>query len=191
MPSGIDPAEARFLAELTCDSNAALAAEMPAVYEALRRLAAGYLRGERSDHTLQATALVHEAYLRLLEQHQINPANREQLLGLAARMMRRILTNHAVARSAAKRGGPDVVRLSLDDALDFYEQRDVGVIAVDGALKELAVLDPQQAKIVEMRFFGGLTIEQIAKVLGIAEAKVKREWATAKLWLKAHLSDVS
>ena len=186
-PSGIDSTEERFLAELTA-GNDALAAGMPAVYEELRQLAAHYLRDERSSHTLQPTALVHEAYLRLLDQHQIDASNREQLLGLAARMMRRILTNHAIARTAEKRGGPDAVRLTLDDALEFYEQRNVGVIAVDGALKELAVLDPQQAEIVELRFFGGHTTEQIAKVLKISEAKVKREWATAKLWLKVNLS---
>ncbi|MDQ6860476.1 MAG: ECF-type sigma factor [Verrucomicrobiota bacterium] len=189
--SGIDPTEARFLAGLNGGGGDALAAGMPAVYEELRQLAAHYLRDERSSHTLQPTALVHEAYLRLLDQHQIDATNREQLLGLAARMMRRILTNHAIARTAEKRGGRDAVRLSLDDALEFYEHRDVGVIAVDGALKELALLDAQQAEIVELRFFGGLTVEQIAKVLVISEAKVKREWATAKLWLKVHLSDAS
>ena len=190
-PDEIHQDDEAFLAQLASPADGALAAGMPAVYEELRNLAERYLRDERSDHTLQPTALVHEAYLRLLDQHRVDPSNREQLFGLAAQMMRRILTNHAVARAAAKRGGPNAIRLTLDDALDFCEQRHVGVIAVDAALEELAVLDPQQAKIVELRFFSGLTIEEIAKVLSISEAKVKREWATAKLWLKVFLSETA
>jgi RNA polymerase sigma-70 factor (ECF subfamily) len=169
----------------------AVAAAIPAVYAELRRLAAGYLRDERAGHTLQPTALVHEAYLRLLDQHQIDCGNRAQFVGLAARMMRRILTNYALARTAAKRGGEDAVRLTLDDALDFYDQRDVRVEAVDEALRELEKLDPQQAQVVELRFFGGLTIDEVSKALEISVAKVKREWATAKLWLKVRLSEAA
>ncbi len=166
-----------------------LASALPAIYDELRRLAGSYMREERAEHTLQPTALVHEAYLRLLDQQQIDPANRAQLVGMAARMMRRILTNHALARTAAKRGGTDVVRLTLDDALDFYAQQDVGVEAVDEALRELEKVDPQQAQIVELRFFGGLTMEEVAKVLEVSVAKVKREWATAKLFLARELSE--
>ncbi len=103
-------------------------------------------------------------------------------------MMRRILTNHALARQAAKRGGADAVRLTLDDAIDFYEARDVNLIAVDEALKELAELDARQALIIEMRFFGGLTMDEVAEVLGVSVATVNREWATAKLWLKLQLA---
>lgn len=170
------------------DTPHAIAAALPAVYDELRRLAGSYLRDERGGHTLQATALVHEAYMRLIDQRDIDPANRAQLVGLAARMMRRILTNHALARQAAKRGGKETVRLSLDDALDFYEQREVAVDAVDDALRALERLDPQQAQIVELRFFGGLTIDEVSKALDISVAKVNREWATAKLWLKLRLS---
>src|ERR1700686_3401605 len=135
-----------------------------AVYDELRRLAAAYLRDERPDHTLQPTALVHEAYLRLLDQHQIDYGNRAQFLGIAAQMMRRILTNHALARQATKRGGVDAVRLTLDDALDCFEAKDLSVIALDAALEELALLDARQAQIVELRFFGGLTMDEVADV---------------------------
>jgi RNA polymerase sigma-70 factor (ECF subfamily) len=173
------------------DANeaATLTAMIPAAYEELRRLAAGYLRDERSDHTLQPTALVHEVYLRLMGQSSIQWHNRAHFLGIAARMMRRILINHATARRAEKRGGADAVRLQFDEALDFYEQRDVSLVAVDAALQRLEELDKRQAQIVEFRFFGGLTIDEIAKVLEIAPITVKREWATAKLWLQRELSE--
>jgi RNA polymerase sigma factor (TIGR02999 family) len=168
----------------------ALGEMMPEVYEQLRNLAEDYLRGERSNHTLQATALVHEAYLRLRGQRKVDWRNRAQFLGIAAHMMRRVLKNYAVARGAAKRGGPDCLRLTLDEAIEFYHSRDVNVAAVDEALTELEKLDPRQAQVVELRFFGGLTIEEIAKVLKISVATVKREWATAKLWLQYQLSEV-
>lgn len=181
------------LADLTLPSDeteaATLTAMIPGAYEELRRLAAGYLRGERSDHTLQPTALVHEVYLRLLDQSSIHWCSRAHFLGIAARMMRRILINHATARAAEKRGGADAVRLQFDEALDFYQQRDVSLVAVDAALHRLEELDKRQAQIVEFRFFGGLTIEEIAKVLKIAPITVKREWATAKLWLQRELSE--
>jgi RNA polymerase sigma factor (TIGR02999 family) len=124
----------------------------------------------------------------LADQRQIGYANRAQFLGVAAQMMRRILTNHAVARAAAKRGGPDAVRVTLDDALDVFTARDVNVIALDAALAELATLDPRQAKIVELRFFGGLTIDEVATVMDLSAATVNREWATVRLWLKLQLS---
>jgi len=162
---------------------------MPDAYQELRRLAGAYLRDERPNHTLQPTALVHEVYLRLLEQSSVNWRNRAHFLGIAARMMRRILINHAIARAAEKRGASSV-HVSFDEALDFYEQRDVSLVAVDDALKHLEALDKRQAQIVEFRFFGGLTVEEIAKVLEIAPITVKREWATAKLWLQRELADV-
>jgi RNA polymerase sigma-70 factor (ECF subfamily) len=181
------------LADLTLPSDekeaATLTAMIPGAYEELRRLAAGYLHGERSDHTLQPTALVHEVYLRLIGQSSIAWHNRAHFLGIAARMMRRILINHAIARAADKRGGADAVRLQFDEALDFYQQRDVSLVAVDAALHTLEELDKRQAQIVEFRFFGGLTVEEIAKVLEIAPITVKREWATAKLWLQRELSE--
>ncbi|HEV2047178.1 MAG TPA: ECF-type sigma factor [Chthoniobacterales bacterium] len=184
---------AALLADLTLPSDeseaATLTTMIPAAYEELRRLAAGYLRGERSDHTLQPTALVHEVYLRLLDQSSIHWRNRAHFLGIAARMMRRILINHATAHRAEKRGGADAIRLQFDEALDFYQQRDVSLVAVDAALHRLEELDKRQAQIVEFRFFGGLTVEEIAKVLEIAPITVKREWATAKLWLQRELSE--
>ena len=168
---------------------ATLTAMIPGAYEELRRLAAGYLHNERSDHTLQPTALVHEVYIRLMDQSSVHWHNRAHFLGIAARMMRRILINHAIAHTAEKRGGADAVRLQFDEALDFYQQRDVSLVAVDAALHRLEELDKRQAQIVEFRFFGGLTVEEIAKVLEIAPITVKREWATAKLWLQRELAE--
>jgi RNA polymerase sigma-70 factor (ECF subfamily) len=163
---------------------------LPEVYEQLRNLAEGYLSSERSNHTLQATALVHEAYLRLREQRQVDWTNRAQFVGIAARMMRRVLRNYATARHAQKRGGNDPVRVTLDEAIDFYDRSEISVAAVDEALTELEKLDKRQAHIVELRFFGGLTIEEIAKLLRISPATVKREWSTAKLWLQHQLSEI-
>lgn len=159
---------------------------LPRVYEELRGLAAGYLRQERPDHTLQPTALVHEAYLRLVGQREVDWDNRAQVLGLAARMMRRILVNHAAARQTAKRGGP-APRLALDAALEAFEAQAMPAAALDAALRDLEVLDPRQAKIVELRFFTGLSVPEVAEVLGISAATVKREWTTAKHWLRREL----
>jgi RNA polymerase sigma factor (TIGR02999 family) len=183
--------------ELTTDADTTttlsdvelLGAMIPEVYEQLRNLAQDYLRGERANHTLQATALVHEAYLRLRDQRKVDWRNRAQFLGIAAQMMRRVLKNHASARTAAKRGGEDQLRLTLDEAIEFYQRSEIDVAAVDEVLVELEKLDPRQAQIVELRFFGGLTIEEIAKLLQISPATVKREWSTAKLWLQHELSD--
>jgi RNA polymerase sigma factor (TIGR02999 family) len=163
----------------------ALAEMMPEVYEDLRRLAASYLRGERSEHTLQRTALVHEAYLRLAEQRQEAAwQNRAHFLGIFARIMRQTLTNYAIARQRKKRGGTDPV----ERALEFYDQRKIDVTALDAALRDLEALDPRQGQIVELRFFGGLTVDEIASVMGISSATVKRDWATAKIWLRRELS---
>ena len=160
---------------------------MPLVYAELHRLAASYLARERSDHTLQPTALVNEAYLRLIDQNGVAWENRAQFFGIAAQMMRRILVNHARDRHADKRGG-HALRLSLDDAISFFEERDVNLVALDDALQALAALDPRQSQIVELRFFGGLTIEEVATQLHTSPATVKREWTTAKLWLLRELS---
>ena len=163
----------------------ALAEMMPEVYEDLRRLAASYLRGERSGHTLQRTALVHEAYLRLADQRQEAVwQNRAHFLGIFARIMRQTLTNYAVARQREKRGGTDPV----ERALEFYDQRKIDVTVLDAALRDLERLDPRQGQIVELRFFGGLTVAEIASVMGISPATVKREWTTAKVWLRRELS---
>ena len=161
----------------------------PATYEKLRRLAADYLRSERPNHTLQATALLHEAFLRVLKQPDHTWRDEGHVIAFAARAMRRILISYGVARTRYKRGGPSVVRLPLDEALDFCAERDLNIVAVDEALEELELTDPRQAQIVELRFFAGLTLDEIAETLKISRATVKRDWATAKLWLRSELSD--
>ncbi len=166
--------------------KAALDELMPAVYDELRRLAQNYLSRERPGHTLQTTALVHEAYLRLVDQRSVNWQNRAQFFGIAAQMMRRILINHAKDRQAKKRQGY-ATKVSLDDAVSFFEKREVDLMALDEALNGLAALDPQQTQIVELRFFGGLTIEEVSEVLSISPATTKREWDSAKLWLRRQL----
>jgi RNA polymerase sigma factor (TIGR02999 family) len=160
----------------------------PETYEGLRRLAAEYLRSERPDHTLQATALLHEAFLRVLKCPDHVWHNQTHVIAFAARAMRRILIGYGVARTRQKRGGR-MVRLPLDEALDFCAERNLNVVAVDDALEELELADPRQAQIVELRFFAGLSVEEIASALNISRATVKREWATAKLWLRSRLVD--
>ena len=155
---------------------------MPLVYEELRRLAHRYLSRERTDHTLQSTALVHEAYLRLAGQNPPQWQNRAHFFGIAAHIMRQILVEYARGRSAAKRGG-NALTLTLDDAVALPQQTDVDVVALDKALGELSGFDPRQGRIVELRFFAGLTIEDISEVLGISPATVKRDWVTARAWL--------
>lgn len=155
---------------------------MPLVYSELRKLAQHYLRRERSDHTLQSTALVHEAYLRLAGQSAPQWQNRAHFFGIAAHLMRQILVEHARSRGAAKRGG-GATRITLDASLAIAQQNEVDVIVLDKALQDLTELDAQQGRIVELRFFGGLTIEDTSEVLGISPATVKREWVTARAWL--------
>ena len=158
----------------------------PLVYDELRRLARSRLQSERADHTLQPTALVHEAYLRLIEQHSTDWQNRAHFFGLAAEMMRRILVNHAVKRNAEKRFG-NQTKIALDDAIDLVTEREIDLISLDDALTKLAEFDPQQAKIIELRFFTGLKIEEVAEVLGVSDSTVKREWRVAKAWLHDRL----
>jgi len=160
----------------------ALEALMPLVYDELRRLAHHYLRQERNDHTLQSTALVHEAYLRLAGQNPPEWQNRAHFFGIAAHLMRQILVEYARGRGAAKRGG-SACRLTLDEGLALSTELSVDVVALDRALKELGALDEQQSRIVELRFFAGLTIEDTSNVLGISPATVKRDWVTARAWL--------
>ena len=167
--------------------NSTVNTALPAVYDELRRLAASYLRRERSDHTLQPTALVHESYLRLLNQKTVDWSNRLEFLSIAARMMRRILSDHASARSAQKRGSGEA-KLQLDEALEFCDDRAIDLAAVDEALRDLEAMDPRQAQLVELRFFGGLTIDETAEVMEISPATVKREWMTARRWLQRELS---
>jgi RNA polymerase sigma factor (TIGR02999 family) len=160
---------------------------LPEVYDELRSLAAAYLNRERPEHTLQPTALVHEAYLRLLDQRTVNWQNRAHFLGIAARIMRRVLLQHAEARGAAKRGG-GVPRLQLDAALQVFDQDNISATALNSTLRELESFDPRQGQIVELRFFGGLSIEETGEVLGISPATVKREWTIAKMWLEREMS---
>lgn len=178
----------QLLLEWSKGNERALDQLMPLVYAELHRLASTYLSRERSDHTLQPTALVNEAYLRLIDQTSVAWQNRSQFFGIAAQMMRRILVNHARDRHADKRGGPDILRVSLDDAISFLEERDVNLVSLDEALTRLEEMDQRQSQIVELRFFGGLTIEEVAAQLHTSPATVKREWSTAKLWLLRELS---
>lgn len=157
------------------------------VYAELRGLARNYIKDERPDHTLQATALVHEAYVRLVGLEQIEWQNRAQFFSIAAQVMRHILVDHARRHSAEKRGSGER-KLSLDDAVSFAEERDVNLVALDDALKTLAELDREQSRIVELRFFGGLSIAEIASVLDVSETTVSRKWNTAKLWLYDQIS---
>jgi RNA polymerase sigma factor (TIGR02999 family) len=162
--------------------KAALDQMTPVVYDELRRLARFFLSSERPDHTLQPTALVHEAYLRLVDQRSVDWKNRAHFLGVASSMMRRILINHARDRRAAKREGL-ANTLSLEDALGVFANPQIDLLDLNQALQELTEMDPQQGKVVELRYFGGLTIEETAEVMGISPATVKREWGTARLWL--------
>ncbi len=171
--------------EITSDVSSTLS---PETYESLRRLAAQYLRGERAGHTLQPTALLHEALLRVLKQPDSRFRDEAHLAAFAARAMRRILISYGVARRRLKRGGGEIIRLPLDAAMDFCDQRDINLEEVDQALEELETVDARQAQIVELRFFAGLTVEEIAEVLKLSPATVKRDWATAKLWLRSYLS---
>ena len=163
-----------------------LAEWMPLLYSELRRLASHYLQRERGDHTLQATALVHEAYLRLADWRGAHWENRNQFMGVAAQIMRRILVDYGRSYYAAKRGGGG--KVFLQEAAAVSKQQPADVVALDAALTKLAEVDARHARIVELRFFGGLSIEQVGAVLGIAPATVKRNWNVAKAWLARELA---
>ena len=160
---------------------------VPIVYDELRRQAARYLRRERPGHTLQTTALIHEAYLRLIDQKSVQWQNRAQFFGIAAQMMRRILVDHARTKHRAKRGGSDI-RVSLTNATSVTKDPDLDLVELDEALNRLAEIDPQQSKIVELRFFSGLNVEETAAALQISPATVKRDWKVAKAWLYREIS---
>jgi RNA polymerase sigma factor (TIGR02999 family) len=161
---------------------------MPVVYEELRRLARTYLSRERDDHTLQATALVHEAYIRLTDRTQLTWKDRAHFYGIAARMMRQILVDHARLRNAAKRGGLQQ-KLSLDEARELPENDHVDLIELDGALESFAKDYPRKSQVVELKFFGGLDAKEISEVLKVSEKTVLRDWNFAKLWLCRALSE--
>ena len=161
---------------------------MPLMYRELRHLASRQLRRERKGHTLQTTALVHEAYLRLVNQTGIASQTRAQFFAIAANLMRQILVDHARQRHAEKRGGAERQKLSLTNADKIAEQPEVNLLALNEALEQLARLDAQQARVVELKFFGGLTIEETAEVMGISHATVERDWKMARAWLRRELS---
>jgi RNA polymerase sigma-70 factor (ECF subfamily) len=157
------------------------------LYSELRRLAGYYMQQERGDHTLQATALVHEVYLRLIDQHGVQWQNRNQFLGVAAKVMRRVLLDYSRSHQAAKRGG-NVDKVFLQEAAIASKTRPADVVALDAALIRLSEVDPEQAHLVELRFFGGLSIEETAGVLAVSPATVKRNWNVAKAWLARELA---
>lgn len=164
----------------------ALDALMPLVYAELRRIAHHYLQNERPGHTLQSTALVHEAYVRLVDQDLPQWQNRAHFFAVAAQLMRQILVDYARSHRAAKRGG-NICTLTLDEAEEVPQRMNVDVVALDEALKTLAEMDPQQSRVVELKFFAGLSIEDASEVLGISTSTVKRYWVTARAWLYREL----
>lgn len=170
--------------------KAALDKLMPLVYEELRRLAHRQMRRERVDNTLQTTALVNEAYIRLIDYKRIRPQNRSHFFAIAAQAMRRILIESARSRKSAKRGS-DAPKLSLEEAANLVESRDGEILALDEALSNLAAIDPRKSQIVELRYFGGLTIDETAEALGVSTPTVERDWHIAKLWLHREISRTS
>jgi RNA polymerase sigma factor (TIGR02999 family) len=188
MPNASSEDVTRLLLQMAEGDTAAVNYLLPLVYNELRRLASSYLQRERAGHTLQATALVHEAWLRLVDQTRVEWQNRAHFFGVAAQMMRRILVDNARAHKASKRGGGAVI-VSLDNDLEVSSERHAEIIAVDDALKALAAFDPLKSQIVEMRFFGGLNAEEIAAVLNLSAPTVNRHWRMARAWLYSHITN--
>jgi len=184
MASGPGPDVTQLLASWSRGEQAALEQLMPLVYGELRRLASSYLRRERPNHTLQSTALVHEAFLRLVNQRDVQWSNRAHFFAIAAQMIRRILVDYARSQHTEKRGS-GAVKLALDEAMavPLESGLDVDLLALNGALDELSRLDARQSRIVELRFFAGLSIEETAEVMKLSRATIKREWNTARAWL--------
>ena len=176
------------LSRWTRGDRDALDALVPVVYSELRRMAARFLRRERTEHTLQPTALVHEAFLKLIDQRDVDWQSRAHFFGVSAQLMRRILVDHARERAARKRGG-GLHHVALEDAFAISASNQIDVIAVDDALHRLASIDPDQVRLVELRFFAGLTIDEAAVALGWSSGSVKREWTVAKAWLQRELSE--
>src|SRR5262245_42935358 len=177
----------RLLLQWSGGDRAALDKLMPLVYEELRRLAHHYMAGERPGHTLQTTAIVHEAYLQLIDQRNVQWQNRAHFFGIAAHLMRRILANYARSRGYAKRGG-GAHKVSLDKAMTVSEERAADMVALDDALTAVVEIDPRKSQMIEMRFFGGLSIEETAEVMGLSPGTVMREWTLAKAWLRREIS---
>lgn len=186
VPESSSQAVSSLLAKWQAGDEEALRTLLPIVYDELRRIAHRYMRRERPGHTLQTTALVHEAWVRLMQQKGSNFENRVHFLAICAQLMRQILVEYARSRRAAKRDGG--YRLCLNDAVALAKGRSVDLLYLDDALSELAKLDSQQSRIVELRYFTGLSIEETAHVLGISPATVKRHWVTARIWLHREIS---
>lgn len=178
----------QILLDGSAGDKAALDRLMPLVYQEMRRLARFYMRRERAGHTLQTSALVNEAYLRLVDYKRMRWQDRAHFLAVAAQAMRRILIEHARRRQSARRGGAEARRVSLDEAAGLAEAPAADLLALDEALRGLAELDPRKSRVVELRYFGGLDIEETAAVLGLSAATVKREWRSARLWLRREIS---
>ena len=183
----VDNDFSRFVAKFETGDRSSLDETMAVVYAELRRMAGHYMSGERPGHTLQATALLHEAYLRVVCQHSVEWTNRVELLAIFARMMRRVLLDHIDSRQAAKRGG-GLVRITLTDQCALDASGSIDLFDLDRALRRLQEIDSQQAEMVELRFFGGMNDEEIGSVLAISPATVRRRWASARLWLAHSLA---
>ena len=186
-PSRAPEAVTQLLVAWSNGDQEALDRLMPLVYDELRQLARRYMRRERAGHTLQTTAVINEAYLRLVDQQNVRWQNRAHFFAIAAHVMRRILIDYARRRRYAKRGG-GAPHVSLDEVAVLSEERAADLIALDEALDSLASIDPQQSRVVELRFFGGLTVKETAEVLKLSHDMVKREWSTAKAWLYREMS---
>ena len=187
MPEPPSQPVSALLSKWRAGDQQALKALIPLVYQELRRIAQRHLQQERPDHTLQSTALVHEAYLRLVGMNPPQWENRTHFFAIAAQLMRQILVDYARRHKAVKRGGT-VCTLSLEDAAVTPRQTEVDIVALDDALQALAQIDPRQSRIVELRFFGGLSLEEISKALEIGSATVQRDWTAARAWLHREMS---
>jgi RNA polymerase sigma-70 factor, ECF subfamily len=181
-----EPDVTALLVEVANGNQAAQEKLVPLVYDQLKRLARRYMRHERAGHTLQTTALVHEAYLKLVGQHSPHWQSRDQFYGTAAQLMRRILIDHARRHLREKRGGTQVI-LPLEEALAFTPEHSEDLLKLDEALDRLSKLDPRQSRIVELRFFGGLSVEETSRFLNVSPITVKRDWAVARVWLYGEL----
>ena len=177
----------RLLAEWSGGNQAALDNLVPIVYDELRRLASNYMHGERTDHLLQTTALVHEAYLRLIDREHVSCQTRTQFFAVAAQVMRRVLVDYARGRDRAKRG-EGVAPLSLDDVAVLSDDRAEELLAINSALESLTALDPRKGRVFELRYFGGMTVEEAAEALSVSPVTVARDWRMAKVWLRREIA---
>jgi RNA polymerase sigma-70 factor (ECF subfamily) len=183
-----DPGEiTRLLAEWSNGNQAALDHLVPIVYDELRRLASNYMRGERPDHLLQTTALVHEAYLRLIDRERVSCQTRTQFFAVAAQVMRRVLVDYARGRDRAKRGD-GVTPLALDDVAVVSDDRAEELIAINTALESLTAFDPRKGRVFELRYFGGMSVEEVAEALSVSPVTVARDWRMAKVWLRREIA---